>query len=86
MDMTARNRLSGDRLHQLKFLNCNTAVSRRFLERLGLTSVTSVRLVSVLRVWENGTSRSRLGLESLKQVAQLSQRNRAAAWVSFGWP
>ena len=21
-----------------------------------------------------------------KQVAQLSQRNRAAAWVSFGWP
>jgi len=20
------------------------------------------------------------------QVAQLSQRNRAAAWVSFGWP
>ena len=30
-------------------------MSGRFLERLGL--------VSVLRVWENGTSRSRLGLE-----------------------
>ena len=26
-------------------------------------------------------------LHQLKlQVAQLSQRNRAAAWVSFGWP
>ena len=40
-----------------------------FLERLGL--------VSVLRV-------QRLGLESLKQVAQLSQRDRAAVWVSRG--
>jgi len=24
-------------------------------------------------------------LKQSKQVAQLSQRNRAAAWVSFGW-
>ena len=50
--------------HQLVFLNCDTAVSRCFLERLGLVSVLKVEcLVSVLRVWEDGTSRSRLGLE-----------------------
>ena len=24
--------------------------------------------------------------KKIKQVAQLSQRNRAAVWVSFGWP
>ena len=30
---------------------------------------------------------SRINASCLKrQVAQLSQRNRAAAWVSFGWP
>ena len=41
------------------FLNCDTAVSRGFLERLiGLVSV--LKVVSVLRVWKNGTSRSRL--------------------------
>jgi len=65
----ARNRLSSDRLHQLLFLNCDTAflirffgtswsrvsVSRHFLERL--VSSQSWRLnVSVLRV-------ERLGLE-----------------------
>ena len=54
MDLTRKNRLSSDRLHQLVFLNCDTAVLIRFLERLGF--------VSVLRVWENVTSRSRLGL------------------------
>ena len=48
--------LSGDRLHQLVFLNCDTAVSRHFFgtsrSRLGL---------------EGSTSRSRLGLESSKK-------------------
>ena len=36
--------LTRDRLHQLVFLNCDTAVSIRFLERLGLVSVLIDRL------------------------------------------
>jgi len=46
------------------------AVSRRFVERLGLVSVLKVErlgLVSVSRVWKNRTTRSRLGLEGLKK-------------------
>jgi len=42
------------------------AVSRRFLEHLGLVSVLKVErlgLVSVSRVWKNRTSQSHLGLE-----------------------
>ena len=73
MDLTTRNRLLSDRLHQLVFLNCDTAVLRRFLERLDLVSVLQVeRLVSVLRVWENGTSQSRLGLEASTSQSRLS--------------
>ena len=53
------------------------AVSRRFLERLGLVSVLKVErlgLVSVLRVWKNRTSRSRgfvtLGLVNIHAMHQ----------------
>ena len=62
------------------FLNCDTAVWIRFLELLGLASRSrggletffgTSRLVSVLKVerlgLEGSTSRSRLGLESLKK-------------------
>ena len=70
-----------DRLHQLVLLNCDTAVLRSFLERLSLISVLEVEcLVSVLRVWENGTSRSRLGLESLKKGTSRSHLGLE------GWP
>ena len=42
------------------------------MERLGLVSVLKVeRLVSVLEVWENGTSRSRLGLEGSTSRSRL---------------
>jgi len=65
-----------DRLHQLVFLNCDTAVSRRLLERLGLglVSVFKVeRLVSVLRVQRlvSVLRVQRLGLESLKKMERL---------------
>ena len=56
--------MSSDRLSPVSVLNCDKVVLRRFLERLGLVSVLKVeRLVLVLRVWENGISRSSLGLE-----------------------
>ena len=42
------------------------------MERFGIVSVLKVeRLVLVLRVWKNGTSQSRLGLESLKKMERL---------------
>jgi len=56
------------------FLNCDTAVSIRFLERLGLVSVLKVErlgLVSVSRVWKNRTSRSHLGLEASTSRSRL---------------
>ena len=57
------------------------AVSRRFLERLGL--------VSVSRVWKNRTSRSRLGLEgstsrSCLGLEDITSRSRVSSFVTLG--
>ena len=69
MDLTRKKQLSSERLHQLVFLNCDTAVLIRFLERLGLASRSRGGLetffwnVSSRLGLEGSTSRSRLGLE-----------------------
>ena len=55
---------TGDVVLVLNVSVLNVSVLRRFLERLGLVSVLKVEhLFLVLRVLQNGTSRSHLGLE-----------------------
>ena len=75
--MTARNTLSSERLHQLVFLNCDTAVLIRFLERLSLASQSRGGLetffwnVSSRLGLEGSTSLSHLGLEGSTSRSRL---------------